>query len=35
MTGLSFRGKGSRANTVGLNEETIKKYIRELNKNNE
>lgn len=33
MTGLSFWAKGYCASTVGLDEETIKKYIREQEKN--
>lgn len=32
MTGLSFWAKGYCASTVGLDEETIKKYIREQDK---
>ena len=32
MTGLSFWTKGYCASTVGLDEETIKKYIREQDK---
>ncbi|WP_299983806.1 transposase [Desulfobacula sp.] len=32
MTGLSFWAKGYCASTVGLDEETIRKYIREQDK---
>ena len=32
MTGLSFWAKGYCASTVGLDEETIRKYIRDQNK---
>jgi len=35
MTGLSFWAKGYCVSTVGFDEETIKKYIKEQDKNNE
>ena len=35
MTGLSFWARGYCVSTVGFDEETIKKYIREQDKNNE
>jgi len=35
MTGLSFWARGYCVSTVGLDEETIKKYISEQDKNNE
>ena len=35
MTGLSFWAKGYCVSTVGLDEETIRKYIRDQNKLNE
>ena len=35
MTGLSFWARGYCASTVGFDEETIKKYIREQDNNNE
>ncbi len=33
MTGLSFWAKGCCVSTVGLDEETIRKYIKEQDKN--
>jgi putative transposase len=35
MTGLSFWARGYCVSTVGFDEEAIKKYIREQDKNNE